>query len=261
MKSFIRTYADAGTRMQDTFDVAVVMPSLLRPQLRDALRSIFAQDIIGRIQVLIGIDTLESDDSLVESVCRERPSKCAVQILYPGYSTSRRHGGLGLAYDGGVLRCILSYIANSQFVAYLDDDNYWRPDHLRLLRGAISQADWAFSLRWFLHPVSRRPICVDEWESVGPGHGLFKEAFGGFVDPSCLMLNKITCEGVLPWWNRPMRGDQDGMSADRSVFAALYRSFKGAGTNVPTTFYQMNPADPVHAARVQLMGNAYDQAG
>ena len=53
--------------MQDIFDVAVVMPSLLRPQLRDALRSIFAQDLIGRIQVLIGIDTLEGDCSLLES--------------------------------------------------------------------------------------------------------------------------------------------------------------------------------------------------
>ncbi len=151
MSSFIRTYADAGTRMQDIFDVAVVMPSLLRPQLRDALRSIFAQDLIGRIQVLIGIDTLEGDCSLLESVCHERPTKCTVQVFYPGYSTSRRHGGLGLAYDGGVLRCILSHLANSQFVAYLDDDNYWRSDHLRLLRDAVSQADWAFSLRWFLH--------------------------------------------------------------------------------------------------------------
>src|SRR5690348_3372870 len=122
MVSFIRTYADTGTRMQDTFDVAVVMPSLLRPELRDALRSVFAQDIAGRIQVLIGIDTIEGEYSIVESVCDERPENCAVQILYPGYSTSRRHGGLGLAYDGGVLRCILSHLANSQFVAYLDDD-------------------------------------------------------------------------------------------------------------------------------------------
>ncbi len=90
---------------------------------------------------------------------------------------------------------------------------------------------------------------------------MFKDAYGGFVDPSCLMLNKITCEGVLPWWNRPLRGDVDGMSADRSVFSALCRSFKCAGTNQPTAFYQMNPADPANAARVQLMGNAYDHAG
>lgn len=260
MQGFIRTYADAGNRMQDTFDVAVVMPSLLRPQLREALRSIFTQDLAGRIQVLIGIDTLEGDYSLLESVCNERPTNCTVQVFYPGYSTSRRHGGLGLAYDGGVLRCILSHLANSQFVAYLDDDNYWRSDHLRLLHDAMNQADWAFSLRWFLHPVSRRPICVDEWELVGPGRGFFKGAYGGFVDPSCLMLNKVTCEGVLPWWNRPLRADASAMSADRSVFSALCRSFKGIGTDQPTAFYQINPADPVHAARVQLMGDAYNQA-
>jgi hypothetical protein len=261
VSSFLQTYADAMTRMQDPFDVAVVVPSVLRPQLAAALRSIFAQDMPGRIQVLIGIDTFDGDLSLVEAVCIERPAKCAVQIFYPGYSTSRRHGGFGLAHDGGVLRCVLSHIANSRFVAYLDDDNFWRPDHLRLLLDAMNQADWAFSLRWFLHPVSHRPICVDVWESVGPGRGLFKEAYGGFVDPNCLMLNKLTCEGVLPWWNRPLRTDASGMSADRSVFAALCKSFKGLGTNQPTTFYQMNPADPVHDARLQLIGDAYHRAG
>jgi hypothetical protein len=247
--------------MQDTFDVAVVMPSMLRPQLKDALRSIFAQDLPGRIQVLIGIDTFDGDYSLVESVCDERPTNCAVQTFYPGYSTSRRHGGLGLASDGGVLRLVLSHIANSRYVAYLDDDNFWRSDHLRLLCDCMKQADWAFSLRWFLHPVSRRPICVDEWESVGPGRGLFQKAYGGFVDPSCLMLNKITCEGVLPWWNRPLRSDVSGMSADRNVFAALCKHFKSTGTDQPTVFYQLNPADTAHAVRLRLIGDAYDRAG
>jgi hypothetical protein len=260
VSSFIKTYADAGTSMQQPFDVAVVMPSLLRPQIRDALRSIFAQDLAGRIQVLIGVDTFDGDYSLVDSVCGERPAHCMVQTFYPGYSTSRRHGGLGLANDGGVLRCVLSHIANSPYVAYLDDDNFWRHDHLRLLRDALNQADWAYSLRWFLHPVSRRAICVDEWESVGPGGGFFRDAYGGFVDPNCLMLNKITCEGVLPWWNRPLRGDATALTADRSVFAALCRTFKGGRTNQPTVFYQMNPTDPLHAMRLRLMGEAYGRA-
>ena len=94
------------------------------------------------------------------------------------------------AHDGGVLRGVLSYLASRPFVACLDDDNWWRPDHLRLLRGILE----ACSLRWFVHPQSRRSICVDQRETVGPGRGIFQERFGGFVDPSCLMLNKVTCD-------------------------------------------------------------------
>lgn len=161
---------------------------------------------------------------------------------------------------GGALRCILSYLANSPYVAYLDDDNWWRPDHLRLLRAALDQADWAFSLRWFVHPSSRRAVCVDKWESVGPNRGVFRERFGGFVDPNCLMLNKVTCEAVLPQWNYPLLGDPLGRAEDRNVFAGLRRFFRGAPTNEPSAFYKVDPEDGMHPLRLRLMGPAYDHA-
>jgi hypothetical protein len=182
-----------------------------------------------------------------------------VQVYYPGYSTSARHGGLSPARDGGVLRCVLSYLANSPYIAYLDDDNWWRADHLQLLRAAMTHADWAFSLRWFVHPTSRRAVCVDQWESLGPGLGIFNSEFGGFVDANCLMLNKVACEPVVCEWNRPLEGDPKGMSADRNVFSVLLRYFRGAGTAQPTTFYSMDPSDDRHAIRLQLIGAAYHQ--
>lgn len=167
MVGFIRTYAEPEARLQEPFDVAVVMPTILRPELKDALHSVFSQTILGRIHVLIGIDRPTADLSLLDAACEGRPPNCAVQVYYPGYSTSVRHGGLSPARDGGGPRCVLSYLANSRYVAYLDDDNWWRPDHLQLLHAAMAHADWAFSLRWFVHPTSRRAICVDQWEFSG----------------------------------------------------------------------------------------------
>ena len=155
MTGFIRTYAEPDSRLQEPFEVAVIMPTILRPELKDALRSVFAQTIQGRIHVLIGIDRPTADLSLLDAACEGRPPNCVVQVYYPGYSTSVRYGGLSPARDGGVLRCVLSYLANSPYIAYLDDDNWWRPDHLQLLRAAMVHADWAFSLRWFVHPTSR----------------------------------------------------------------------------------------------------------
>jgi hypothetical protein len=255
---FVSTFAEPAADLQRPFDAAVVIPTILRPELHDALLSVFRQDFAGRVHVLVGIDALQADPTVLYAMCEGRPPNCVVQAYDPGYSTSVRHGGLSPARDGGALRCVLSYLANSAFVAYLDDDNWWRPDHLRLMRAALNDADWTFSLRWFVHPTSRRPICVDEWESLGPDRGIFVEKFGGFVDPNCLMLNKVTCEAVLPLWNRPLPRDPKGMSADRVVFDALRRNFRVAATGEPSVFYKLDPNDGLHPGRCKLIGPAYD---
>ena len=195
---------------------------------------------------------------MLEAVCAQRPSHCAIQVYWPGYSTSTRHGGLTPPGDGGALRCVLTYLANSPYVAYLDDDNWWAPDHLAQMRKAIDEVDWAFALRWFVHPVSRRPVCVDIWESVGPGQGLFNQKFGGFVDPSCLMLNKVRCPQAPMWWNFPLAIDP--MSADRHVFNYLSKHHKPRGTGRPSVYYTLNLNDGLHQTRLGLMGDAYNKA-
>ena len=69
MTGFIKTYAEPGAQLQNTFDAAVVIPTILRPELGDALRSVFAQDLGGRIHALIGIDTLVTDLSMLDAIC------------------------------------------------------------------------------------------------------------------------------------------------------------------------------------------------
>jgi len=257
MQGFLRTYAD--TDLQEPMDAAVVIPTVLRPHLAPALHSVFAQRFPGRIHIMIGIDSIGGDLELIDAACAARPSNCAVQVFWPGYSTSRRHGGLTPPGDGGALRAVLTYLANSPYVAYLDDDNWWDPEHLYQLRRAMDDAEWAFALRWFVQPETRRPVCVDIWESVGPGQGLFKENFGGFVDPSCLMINKVACPRAPQNWNFPL--EQDPMSADRSVFAFLSKNHKPRGTGRPSVFYTLNANDGLHSRRLRLMGAAYDEAG
>lgn len=256
MQAFLRTYADLD--LQQTMDAAVVIPTVLRPHLAQALHSVFTQDFPGRIHIMIGVDNISGDLALIDAACASRPSHCVVQVLWPGYSTSVRHGGLTPPGDGGALRSVLTYMANSPYVAYLDDDNWWDPGHLHQLRRALDDADWAYSLRWFVHPETRRPVCVDIWESVGPGHGLFNKSFGGFVDPSCLMINKVSCPLAPHHWNFPLK--QDAMSADRNVFAFLSRSHRSRGTGRPSAFYALNVKDGLHAMRLRLMGSAYDDA-
>jgi hypothetical protein len=236
---------------QRPFDAAVVMPTLLRPSLTRAVASVFAQDLPGRIQLLIGIDRAEGERAQLAALAQSCPSHIAFDVLDLGYSTSIAHGGLYPNRCSGSLRTILSYAANSRYVAYLDDDNWWAPDHLSSLAAAIGEREWSWSLRWFVEPdAPAEPIAIDRWESVGPGAGLYAERYSGFVDPSSLMLDKLACHHILPLWS--LAAYPDGRGEDRLIFAEL-KDRPQRGTGQATSFYRMSERDPQHLTRLRLM--------
>jgi hypothetical protein len=238
---------DAGLdNPQKSYDVAVVIPTILRNTLREAIESIYRQKNVGRIQILIGIDVPEQSPESFEPLFSSCPKHCSVFVFYPGYSTSARNGGLHAAFDGGTLRTVLSYLANSRYLAYLDDDNYWDEFHLTSMLTAIRGVDWVYSLRWFLHPKTRAPICIDEWESVGVDTGIFAEKFGGFVDPNQLLIDKLVCEPVLRLWGVPLSNDPEAMSADRNVFGFLRQYFKRRSTDLATVYYYLSGDESYH---------------
>jgi hypothetical protein len=253
---YCTTLAHPDLDAQRPFDVAVVMPSLLRPSLTVALQSIYDQDFAGRIQILVGIDQPAPG---VVFRPPPPPPHIALTLFDPGYSTSVRHGGLHPARDGGALRCVLSYLANSRHLAYLDDDNWWAPEHLASLTAAIGGHPWAYALRWFVHPRSHRPIAIDRWESVGPGQGFFDRRFGGFVDTNALLLDKLACEPLLRLWTQPLPEDPKGCSADRTLFAAL-RQLPHRCSGRATSYYVIDEDDEMHQRRLAWLGPAYQAA-
>ena len=115
----------------------------------------------------------------------------------------------------------------------------------------IQGVDWAYSWRWYVDPGTAQPLCVDEWESVGPGRGVFVRKFGGFVDPNCLIIDKIQCEKVLRWWPIPLPGNDKGTAADRHVFQGLRTEFSNQCSEFASVYYQIDPQDGMHAQRLQ----------
>ena len=135
--------------LQTPFDVGVVMVTIVRPTLAQALRSIYTQRFAGRIQVLIGIDRWEGEPSVLDQLIGERPPNVAVTVIDLGYSTSKRDGGLYPSRSGGALKTVLSYAANSRYVTYLDDANWYAPDHLATMLAAMYGMHWALLSRDF----------------------------------------------------------------------------------------------------------------
>jgi hypothetical protein len=77
-------------------------------------------------------------------------------------------------------------------------------------------------------PHTGWPICPDDWDSVGPGRGINQARFGGFVQPSGLMVDKLACQAVIHLWANA--AFSDGRGEDRLVFEALrHVSWAAAG--------------------------------
>jgi hypothetical protein len=224
-----------SAELQRPFDVAVVMTTVVRPTIRQAVRSVFEQRLAGRVQLLIGIDRCEGDRALIEQLQRECPGHVAITLIDLGYSTSARHGGLYPSRFGGSLKTVLSYAANSRHVTYLDDDNWYAPDHLARLLAAVQGNDWAFSLRHFVDGKTGDLLCPDLWESTGPGAGVFAAIQGGFVDTNCYLIDKMACHEVFTEW--AMTRHAAGTGGDRQIFARLKdRPWGASGT--PSLFYR-----------------------
>lgn len=221
--------------LQHPFDVAVVIATVVRPTILQAVRSIFAQDFSGRVQVLIGIDRWVGERGAIDALLSECPSHMAVTVVDLGYSTSQRNGGLYPSAYGGALKTLLTWAANSRLVTYLDDDNWWAPDHLSTLVPALEGRAWAFCLRHFVDANSGELLCPDTWESVGPGRGVYASAQGGFIDTNCFLIDKMACHEVIGEW--AMTRFAGGAGGDRQVLQRL-RPMPWGESGRHTVFYR-----------------------
>ncbi|MCG8494209.1 MAG: hypothetical protein MI743_21540 [Sneathiellales bacterium] len=218
-------------KIDTLFDIAVVIPTIVRASLLTAVRSIYKQNFTGTVQILIGVDTVKEEISLLDDLLEDCPENITVTVFDPGYSTSTRHGGVHQApYDGGAIRTILTFLAHSPLVAYLDDDNSWHENHLTSLAKAIVGADWAFSYRWLIDDETGRKVSVDKWHSVGPG----PDKGIGFCDPNTLMINKMNCLDILHVWSH-----SETSLVDRPFYAALARKKRGRSSNKVTVYYRI----------------------
>ena len=86
-----------------------------------------------------------------------------------------------------------------------------------------------------------RELGVDRWDSVGPDRGRFA-ARGGFVDPNCLMIDKLIALRTLGRWSQG-----PGMQSDRAFFEAIRLSPHGHVPR-PTTRYSVRKDNDVFSA-------------
>jgi len=144
-----RLSAQLGRR--PTASVAVVVPTYKRPKmLVDALNSILAQTYQDFVIIVV------DDGAGLPAVLPDDPRLSAVSL-------SRNSAVLGLVRNVGIR------LTDSKFIAFLDDDNVWTPEHLEITIAALEAGDdivYTAVRRWFGDGAERDVLSHPfEWKS------------------------------------------------------------------------------------------------
>lgn len=161
-------------------------------------------------------------------------------------------------YNGHRIYGGLSFLCNSDYVMFLDEDNWIDPNHVESLINVAENNDWAFSLRKIVDKDDNF-ICNDDCENLGlwPTCISDKELF---VDVGAYFLPTPLAVQLAPIWYRRARHPDDQPEVDRAMMQTLLQyDFKYDTNGEYTLNYRVgNRADSVQA-NFFLWGNQQTQ--
>lgn len=124
-------------------------------------------------------------------------------------------------------------ICNTEFVCFLDEDNWFEPDHIATLVAAMrtSQASWGFALRRIVDQEGNF-AALDNCQSLGPLHHPFHNPRIFLVDTSCYFLRREVAVACAPIWHRPIAVPDQELGPDWLVCMHLMQHFPRVACNI-----------------------------
>jgi len=194
-----------------SLSVAVVTSTLGRSTLCKAIESVRSQSYEGKVRHYVfahGWDYHVKVDILLED--------------YPyvaGVYLPNNNGGDG--FGMAPVFAMAPYVVNEDVIFYLDDDNWYEPDHIESLVSMIEEHNlsWAYSLRKIVDNEGNF-ICDDNCESLGIIRNSNQQHL---VDNSCYVVRTDVARRHSHAWYVPI-------VSDRSFQSELMRAGLSAGT-------------------------------
>jgi hypothetical protein len=210
------------------YAVTVVTPTVGTRHLRRAIEGVQAQTY-PLVRHLVVIDGAEHQ-ARVEDALPSNPSRPLDTVVLP--STI---GGRG--FNGHRVYASTPYLVDSQFVAFLDEDNWLDADHIEAVMGRITSTGvaWGFSLRRIVDEEGRF-LMDDDCESLGPVPSWLNDSVH-LVDANCYVLRRDVALETSPVWYRRL---PDETSPDIELCRRLLAERpRFAATGRPTVNYRL----------------------
>jgi glycosyltransferase involved in cell wall biosynthesis len=150
-------------------------------------------------------------------------------------------------YNGHRIYGAMPYLVNSDYVIFLDEDNYIEPTHIESLVKVVENNEWAFSLRQIVDKNDKY-ICNDDCENLGKWPTCLGEK-ELFVDVGAYFLPTKIAVQISPIWYRRARHPEEQPEVDRLLMQVLLDYGFSYDTNGKYTLnYRVgNRADSVQA--------------
>ena len=194
--------------------VAVVTATRNRRELERTIASVKEQTYPCRHYVFFdGVESCIKDDVLDDTLMA-----CRLPV---------QTGARGMM-NGGIVAAS-AYLVQEDMICWLDDDNWFEPNHLESLVKAKGDKPYAWSLRQ-LRNVDGSFFANDDFESVGH--------HSGFIDLNCYLMDRMIAVQIAPLWYRTTG---ELMVGDRFVYQALKdNKLDNAGSGLYTLNYRLN---------------------
>ena len=194
--------------------VTVITPTTGAPCLRQALDSVKNQTY-SNIQHLVVVDGQPKGRVIASEYSH-------IDLIDLPYSTGKDQ------YNGHRIYGAMSYIASGDFLCFLDEDNWYEPNHIESLVDVISKGNqWAYSLRKIVSQEGEY-ICNDDCESLGKWTSVVNDKF---IDVNCFMVPKIPALGFSPYWYRRARHPEEQPEVDRILSPYMMQNLPEFDTN------------------------------
>jgi len=230
--------------------VSIITPTIGRPELARAIRSVSAQRY-RNIEHLVVADGPEVEARVREIVAATAPTVPTSVLALP-WNTGR-NGFLGHRIIAATI-----HFVNGRFVSFLDDDNWLDEDHVSSLVSCAIEfgLEWAYSLRKIVR-ADGSFLARDDCHSLGAWESIIRASGDGgqhLVDTSCYLLRRDVAISYSGLWHRR---SGDARRSPDVVFceALLARKTRFRTTGKYTLNYSIGPARPT-GERFFLDGNA-----
>jgi glycosyltransferase involved in cell wall biosynthesis len=201
--------------------VAVVTPTIGKPELIDCLRSVEKQTYKDLTHYVF-IDGYDHRKNVFDMA--EETSKSKFVIL---------EENIGKGWYGHRVYAACSFLVNADIIVYLDEDNWIEPCHVEKLVNKINEGnDWAYSLRK-IYDKSRTFLCEDNCESLGKWPVYFDNNVFHIDTSSFAIRRDVAVRIGHAWYGQ--------WGADRQFFGALKSNFPNYDcTNAHTLCYRLD---------------------
>ncbi len=196
----------------------VITATTGNPILKKCIESVERQSHTV-VQHLIFIDGKERHNKVYDIIDSKTPLERRpytyynIDVVPLPYSIGKDRWNGHRIYGSG------AYIAEGEFVMFLDDDNYLEPNHIEeCLKVIESGKDWSYSLRSLVSPDGVS-LGKDDCESLGKWSSILHPQ-DYFIDVNCYFLPRKLAVGVSPLWFRKFR-EPGQPEVDRVLCSAL----------------------------------------